>query len=216
MLKLLEQYKFIILIGLVSLIGIGSFIYKPDTTNELILEAQESNLIEEVDQAESKTSSNSTLKNMNQIEELVPIYICGAVKNPDVYYIASSAIVKDVVTMAGGFTEEANQQCVNLASQVTPNGKIIVPKIGEEIDKNIDSYENNMRVNLNQVGESVNINTASIEELQRLKGIGEKKANAIKDYRDKNGGFKAIEELTEVDGIGDKTFENIKDKIIIQ
>ncbi|WP_054742374.1 helix-hairpin-helix domain-containing protein [Cellulosilyticum ruminicola] len=216
MLKLLEQYKFIILMGLVSLIGIGSFIYKPNTEDGLVLEMQKSNLNEEIDIEESEVNSKDTLRNMNQARELVPIYICGAVKNPDVYYIDSSAIIKDVVKMAGGFTQEANVQCINLAGQVTPNGKIIVPKIGEEIDKNLDSYENSMSVNVNQTGESVNINTASIEELQQLQGIGEKKATAIKDYRDENGGFKAIEELTEVDGIGDKTFENIKDKVIIQ
>lgn len=217
MLKLLEQYKFIILVGLVSLIGIGSLIYKPNIGSELVLTTKESDLSAGVDIEEPKDSQDTdTLKDMNQIEELVPIYICGAVKNPDVYYIAPSAIIKDVVAMAGGFTEDANLCGVNLAEQVVPNGKIIVSKEGEQIDKSLNSYENSMSINAGQVSECININTASIQELQTLKGIGEKKATAIKDYRDKNGGFKAIEELTEVEGIGDKTFENIKDKIIIQ
>ncbi len=217
MLKLLEQYKFIILIGLVSLIGIGSLIYKPNIGSELVLTTEESDLSEEAKIEETKDSQDmDTLKDMNEIERVVPIYICGAVKNPDVYYIAPSAIVKDVVAMAGGFTEDANLRGVNLAEQVVPNGKIIVPKQGEQIDKSLDSYENSRSINVGQVSECININTASIQELQTLKGIGEKKATAIKDYRDKNGGFKAIEELTKVEGIGDKTFENIKDKIIIQ
>ena len=62
----------------------------------------------------------------------------------------------------------------------------------------------------------VNINTDGIEKLDTLKGIGEKTAQKIIDYRENNGGFKSIEEIMNVDGIGEKTFEDIKEYIVTQ
>jgi len=62
----------------------------------------------------------------------------------------------------------------------------------------------------------IDLNTATSEELQTLKGIGPTNAKAIIDYRDRYGGFTCIEEITEVKGIGEKTFEKIKDQIVIR
>ncbi|WAC09088.1 MAG: helix-hairpin-helix domain-containing protein [Thermodesulfobacteriota bacterium] len=62
----------------------------------------------------------------------------------------------------------------------------------------------------------MNINTASAEDLTSLKGIGEKTAQAIVEYREKNGAFKAIEDIKNVKGIGDKKFEVIKGSICVK
>lgn len=62
----------------------------------------------------------------------------------------------------------------------------------------------------------VNINTATIEELMSLKGIGEKKAKSIVEHREKIGSFAAIEDLKVVKGIGDKIFSQIKDRIVVE
>ena len=59
----------------------------------------------------------------------------------------------------------------------------------------------------------ININTASASQLQRLEGIGETKAKAIIDYREKNGDFQTVEDIMKVSGIGEKTFQKIKDNI---
>ena len=61
----------------------------------------------------------------------------------------------------------------------------------------------------------ININTASLEELITLNGLGESKAKSIIEYRNSNGEFKNVEELKNVDGIGDALFDKIKDKIIV-
>ncbi|MFN6991299.1 MAG: ComEA family DNA-binding protein [Fervidobacterium sp.] len=84
-------------------------------------------------------------------------------------------------------------------------------------NKNIQ--QNNQQENSTITGKEsgkININTASLEELQQLPGIGPTKAQAVVDYRIKNGGFKTIEEIKKVNGIGDKTFEKLKDLITIK
>ena len=61
----------------------------------------------------------------------------------------------------------------------------------------------------------VNINSANLEELKKISGVGDVKAQSIIEYREKNGGFKSIDEIKNIDGIGEKTFEKIKDKITL-
>ncbi|MGW9129138.1 ComEA family DNA-binding protein, partial [Paenibacillus chitinolyticus] len=63
---------------------------------------------------------------------------------------------------------------------------------------------------------SINVNTASEEELTTLPGIGQARAKAILSYRTQKGGFRSVEELKEIEGIGDKMFERIKDRVRIQ
>lgn len=154
----------------------------------------------------------------------VPIYICGEVQNPGVYYVSSAGILNDVVNLAGGFTVQADTLAINLASHLEPNQKIIVPKKGQQIDKMEDSYDNidngqiikNNKTNIETYattkdsGGKININKATQEELMTLVGIGEVKANAIINYRENTGQFKSSREIKQVSGIGDKTFEKIE------
>lgn len=239
MLKLLKQYKFIILVLLVCLIGIGGIAYEKSTSQEFLLETELPQ--EAVVQAEelssegakeiisleqAQESKNIQIESTFKAPQIVPIYICGAVQNPGVYYMADNALINEVIQISGGFTEEANTEYLNLASPIQANGKIVVPKKGEEIDKSLDSYDNKESIMTETANiapailqdnvQCININLASEQELMSLPGIGEKKAAAIKAYREANGGFKEISELTKVDGIGNKTFENIQELIIVQ
>ena len=164
-------------------------------------------------------------ENNTAIQKEVPsfiIHITGAVKNPGVYQLKSTDRIVDAVKIAGGATEEANLDLINLAALLKDGQKIIVPsKIynenGEEINKNID---NNVEViySSSSVSSStkININTANATMLQTLSGIGPVLSERIIEYRNQNGFFGVIDDIKDVSGIGEKKFEGIKDLICVQ
>ncbi len=230
--ELVKRYKVVILFSSLLIINLCVLLYqsnKKDTIllttapSENIAKNQESDkdLLEEdtkslIDspKAPIEVSEPASATPIATLPVNVPVYVCGAVKVPGVYYVTPTAIVDEVIRLSGGFSEEADKTAINLAASIVPNEKIIVPKIGEEIDKTIASYDNTIK---NQVVNStlVNINTASSNELMGLPGIGEVKAQAIINYRETVSAFRSIEELKEVSGIGDKTFEKLKALITV-
>ena len=145
-------------------------------------------------------------------ETVIFVDIKGAVKNPGVYQMKVGDRVKDALEAAGGLTEEADSQKVNLAKRLEDQMAIVVPKVGEEAEE-IPAGET--RNEATKEGK-VNINTATVEELKTLKGVGEKKAEAIIEYRKKNGSFQTKEDLMKVRGIGKKLFESFQERIVTQ
>lgn len=146
------------------------------------------------------------------LEAVIFVDIKGEVKKPGVYQMKAGDRVKDAIDAAGGLTAEADSQKVNLAQRVEDQMVIVVPKVGEEaeaIPAGATSKE------ASKEGK-VNINTATVEELKTLKGVGEKKSEAIIEYRKKNGSFKTKEDLMKVRGIGKKLFESFEERIVTQ
>ncbi|MCI5997493.1 MAG: helix-hairpin-helix domain-containing protein [Peptoniphilaceae bacterium] len=138
------------------------------------------------------------------------VHIDGAIKNPDVYEMKEGDRVKDLLEKAGGLLDDADTSRLNLAVKLKDEMKIHIYKVGETSDENPTSSQDNTNTS-----EIVNINTASVDELCKLTGIGETKAKLIVEYRN-NKKFETIEEITNVSGIGKKTFEKIKDKITVK
>ena len=134
------------------------------------------------------------------------VYVTGEVVNPGVYTLSpTSDRVADAIKAAGGFTEYADVDSINQAEVLTDGQQIRVPAIGESPSL-ADPAE----------GSLIDINTASLERLQTLAGIGPVKAQAITDYRQGNGPFARIEDIVNVQGIGEATFESIKDRITVR
>ena len=184
---------------LLLLVGVGGLFSKKEEAVEDVTVVETTVLVE-------KTEDSTTQ------EAVIFVDIKGAVKNPRVYQMKSGDRVKDALDAAGGLTDEADSQKVNLAQRVEDQMVIVVPKVGEEateIPSGVTSKEA-------AKDGKVNINTATVEELKTLKGVGEKKAEAIIEYRKKNGSFKTKEDLMKVRGIGKKLFESFQERIVTQ
>ena len=156
-----------------------------------------------VDTSDAGTASGSG----DTSDAEICVYICGAVHEPGVYELPEGSRVHEALEMAGGMTEEAAAYALNLARIAVDGEQIYVPDAEEIQGQSILSgsgYE-----------KKVNINTASMEELMTLTGIGEAKAESIIRYREENGGFQSIEDLMQIGGIKEGVFEKIKDDITI-
>lgn len=167
-----------------------------------------------------KESEDTTAADTSASEENAPVasgevvvHVTGAVSAPGVYTLPSDARVDDAVRAAGA-TAEADLSQLNLAQKLADGQKITVPAIGSA-STSAGEGTTTTPADASSDGALVNINTASLEELETLPSIGEVRAQAIITYRETNGGFRTIEELQEVSGIGEKIFADVAPYITV-
>lgn len=157
----------------------------------------------------------------------IAVHIIGAVPRPGLYEFAEGARIQDAINAAGGLLASANVETINLAALLEDGQQLNIPyKAGEEPSITSNDGSNTDDSSLVLPGstgtpevsdtELININTASLEELDSLDGIGPTVAQRIIDYRDENGPFQTIEDILNVPGIGPATFDQIKDQITVQ
>ena len=159
----------------------------------------------------------------HKIKEASPqmmVHVDGAVKSPGLYALQMvNPRVNDAIQIAGGLTEDANSQGINLASPIEDGQKIYIPRKGEEAPPEISQPDQNKATSNKQTDKKrdkktvVDINRATVEEFTQLKGVGEGLAKRIVADRQKNGPFKTTEDLMRVSGIGQKKFDQLKDNI---
>jgi len=191
-----------ICIILIIVIASGSvYILKSKEDLEIVTVQQET-------ETEFQSFDEETKMTQEETVYKIMVYVCGAVKQSKVVEIEEGKRVIDAIELAGGLSEEAEPENINLAAFLYDTQKIYVPKIGEVIDKN-DFTEQNNSIEMSKI----DLNKADKKELMNLNGVGEATAKAIIEYREKNGPFKSIEEIKNVSGIGEKSFEKIKDYI---
>lgn len=174
---------------------------------------------EEVEEATTSLAETTILpqevEDKTTISTVIYVDVKGEVHHPGVYQMKAENRVKDLIEAAGGFTPLADDQKLNLAQLLEDQMVIIVPQKGEEVNSELAQSPASQKKEVGKEGK-VNINTATVEELKTLKGIGEKKAEAIIEYRKKNGSFKNKEELMKVRGIGKKLYESFQERVIVQ
>lgn len=221
------RYRKQILVGaviLVALIALGIFLiinYKPknkkDSTKLLVTK--------KVQPKKKENFSN---------EKLYKVDIKGEILNPGIYSCNPSSRVIDVIEKAGGLTANANTTVINLSKKIIDEMVIIVYSNDEVndfkktkemeqqiqnqcIQKDENSLKNDACITTNTDTNitKISINTATLEQLTTLSGIGEEKAKDIISYREQNGQFKTLEDLKNVSGIGDALFAKIKDNITL-
>lgn len=149
--------------------------------------------------------------------EPLRVHVAGAVVRPGVYNLDDGSRVADAIEAAGGFLVEADKNSLNLAAFLEDGERLDVPYVAGFVAEEEQGF-----VVISEGTPSplagdglININTASIEELDKLPGIGQTTAIRIIDYRTLNGPFAAIEDIINVSGIGTATYEEIKDLITV-
>ena len=155
------------------------------------------------------------------------VYVTGQVNRPDVYYLPPGSIIKDAIALAGGPTDTADLTIVNLAQELQDQQQITLPAKSETLPTppvvvggvaNPAPATNGSQSAGSQpliAGQKINLNTATLDDLTQLSGIGPAIAQRIIDYRTSNGHFSVIEDLVNVKGIGSATFEKVKDSVTI-
>lgn len=218
-------YKYILFVVIIIfIIVLGVYYAQIEDKKENISHKKENKIIKKVENKKDNDDS------------FLSIDIKGAVNNPNVYKLKEGSRVIDVINMAGGLKENADTSIINLSKKITDEMCIIIytkediqkyknqmlstNEIKEKLEQenvSIDNF-NDAEINKNNKESNtkenkISINTASIEELMTISGIGESKAKAIISYREENGPFEDIEDIMNVSGIGESLYAKIKDKI---
>ena len=141
------------------------------------------------------------------------VHICGEVASPGVYELEEGSRIFQAVAVAGGFTENAAADSLNMAEPVKDGMKIQVPDKEEAkvlLDQALSSGAGS-----SEGRRKVNLNTADKSQLMTLRGVGEAKADDIIRYRESHGGFQKIEDIMKISGIKEAAFQKIKDDITV-
>ena len=234
LLELFNKYKYQIIVGIILVLilsGVGVIIYFNYSKEPIEEKVEEVSVLETIVEEE--------LPEVDKIK----INIKGAVVNSGVYELDSGSRVIDAINISGGLLKNADTSILNLSKKLKDEDVVViytseeVKKIKEgnviiqyiEKECNCPDVENSACIDLDSLISNnikkdndnetsnniskISINTATLEQLQTLDGIGKSKAEAIIEYRTKNGLFKTIEDIKNVSGIGDAAFEKIKDNI---
>ena len=167
---------------------------------------------------ELENFTNNEIEQEIEEKEYIVLHITGEVLNPGIIKIEEGARVWDAIDKAGGITEKANLDKINLAYVLSDGQKLYIPSVYDEEEKEIiteDIGQNIIEDFTVKTNNKININTATQTELEALSGIGPSTALKIINYRKENGKFKNIEEIKNVPGIGESKFKQIENQICV-
>ena len=208
-----------------NIIDLNSLVGEENQTEESSENSNNENLKSEENSEKGTNAENSGMNTEKQNSETIVIHITGEVKKEGVIYLEEGARIIDAIKEAGGETKQADLSQVNLAYELQDGQKIYIPNKNEKIteyivDNSNENLMNNQNTNKSDLGSNgkiikININTATLAELDNLPGIGPSTAQKIIEYREKNGKFKKIEDIQNVKGIGETKYEDIKEKITV-
>ena len=208
---------FMIFLMIASFLFIFIFQRQQINTKENILKSYYSDTEKSiVRDSASLNTADSSPEITSIFTPVIKVYICGHIKTPGVYDIENGSRLVDLISLAGGATEDACLEAINLAQILADSQKFYIPSLNE-IKNGVSNDSSSTDMTNSQASQNkvININFASLSELVQLPGIGNVIAQNIIDYRNKYGQFKSREELKNVKGIGEKKFEEIKDFISV-
>ena len=138
------------------------------------------------------------------------VHVAGAVRRPGVYRLRPGARIDDALREAGGATRRADLSAVNLAAKAEDGRQVLVP---ERPRPGAAATAGSATAATPAPGQPLNLNTATLEQLDTLDGIGPGLAQAILDHREENGGFGSVDELAQVPGIGEKRLATLREQV---
>lgn len=228
--NILKYGKYMLLVLLITVISIAIIIQNKENIEPI----QEEIIEQPIEQIDQKEEPKEEIKK-------IKVDVKGEVKKPGVYELKDGSRVYDAIKASGDLTENADTTLLNLSKNLKDEMVIIVynkyeieklkkdltttktviqyiekecscpDTINDACMKKAETKEENKASKDNKIS----INTGTLEELQTIPGIGESKAKAIIEYREKNGNFKTIEEIKNISGIGEATFDKFKEYITI-
>lgn len=210
----MNKKKIIVFILILLICPIGLIIKDKLESKEdiYVLTEKEKSLDESMEETEIKKGEN------NITNKEITVYVSGAVNKPGIVTLNEGDRLATAVEKVGGTTKKADLNGVNMAIKLKDEMHYIIPRIGDVVKNSASEVISDG--NFNQAESSktsqININTATIEELDKLPGVGEATANKIVNHRSESGEFKSIEEIKNVNGIGDKKFEEMKNLICVK
>ena len=239
--KLNKVQKTALIIVAILCIGIALFLFyqflsaeETEAASETQVENIENNDKQNLNETQNETEDYNTQDDIDngtstslfgtkQLGNIV-VHVIGEVKKPGVIKLKEGARIIDAINKCGGQTEEADLSKINLAYVLDDGSQIYIPRVKEDIQNTTimkTEAGNNVIVNNVTQGDDeksikVNLNTATLEKLMTLPGVGESTAQKIIEYRNKNKKFKTIDELKSVSGIGDAKFNSLKDYIYVK
>ncbi len=239
--KLNKVQKTALIIVAILCIGIALFLFyqflsaeETEATSETQVENIKNNDKQDLNETKNETEDYNTQDDIDngtstslfgtkQLGNIV-VHVIGEVKKPGVIKLKEGARIIDAINKCGGQTEEADLSKINLAYVLDDGSQIYIPRVKEDIQNTTimkTEAGNNVVVNNVTQGDDeksikVNLNTATLEKLMTLPGVGESTAQKIIEYRNKNKKFKTIDELKSVSGIGDAKFNSLKDYIYVK
>lgn len=189
--------KTIITIVIIAIIVVISLIKNALSTKESVNNQTNINEVLYQSSQETEIITNS---------ETIKVHIIGEVNNPGLIELEVGGRIQDAIELAGGLTQDADTSKTNLAYILSDGEKIRIPSI----------YDEELEENEFLTQSKININTASVAELQTIPGVGESTANSIVEYRTKTGKFMSIDDIKNVSGIGESKFEKMQDYISVK
>jgi len=195
---------------LVSIIMAGSILVILISLYQTDRKSEASFTISQPDESQSETTSDLATES-DKTQDIIPVYLVGAICKPGIYQIRRGAYLYELIEQAGGMTDEAAVESVNLARSIDSNQLVRIPTR----DEVAAGYQEPQWEPGQETNRLVDIGRADQRQLETLPGIGPATARAIITFREKNGPFQTIDDLMRVPGIKEARFEMLKDLICV-
>ncbi|MBL0387315.1 helix-hairpin-helix domain-containing protein [Tumebacillus sp. ITR2] len=158
----------------------------------------------------AEATSKEQVPAQQQAGQSVRVDVKGEVNTPGVYQLPADSRTIDAVQAAGGAKSDGDLAKLNMAAPLKDGTEVVVPKMGAQEGKKDSTTQSSAAED-----GKLNLNTASVADLDKLPGIGSARAEAIIKYREDQGNFLTVDDLRKIPGFGVKLVDQIRDRVTV-